>query len=215
MVQWLNRRAFACCLPIIQLCLISASSFPARGESATTRPDIPQTPQEALAQMNDGRFAQLTPDQAIDYYAVNNGAEKKLALLMAESAIENAKLEQAVKKKWGDETATTVSHVIADDTHEDDAQAAWTINGDHAVAQFKADGISPIILIRIQGRWKIDTEAYVIGLGNQLRDGIRFMQQSGVVVKNANEAILKQPFGSGEAFIQYLKKELDKIDPPK
>ena len=115
-------------------------------------------------------------EQAIILYNIKTPPEKQLAEAMAAQMLATAKLESAVRERWGNDAKNRISHLCMDSTAEDVAQATWTITSHHAVARFKPDGMSPLLMIRVNGTWKIDVAAYVADLGDQLQPALRIMK---------------------------------------
>ena len=123
---------------------------------------------------NDGRLATMSFEQAIILYNIKTPPEKQLAEAMAAQMLATAKLEfSAVRERWGNDAKNKISRLCMDSTPDDLTQATWTITPDHAVARFKPDGMSPLLMIRVNGSWKIDVAAYVADLGDQLQPALQ------------------------------------------
>jgi hypothetical protein len=211
--QWLGRVARAHRFLVFGVCLFGVGSRCVRADAATTQPTTQKSPQETLAQWNDGRLGRITLDQATSFYSANTDSEKEMAGIMAAQAIATAKLEQAVRQIWGSDAEAAVARICVDNTPSDDAQATWIISGDHAVARFKVDGMAPLLLVRVQGQWKIDVAGYVADLGNQLPAGLQFMRASTDVLENATDQLTKKnAFNSADDFEKSLKEQMDKLN---
>ena len=178
----------------------------------TSRPSPQGSPQRWLDDLSDGRLAKMTAEQAMSLYSTSTPPELEMARLMAQQTVATATLEESARAKWGNGTATAVAHLCADNTPEDNAQATWTINGNHAVARFKAEGMAPVVLIQIQGGWKIDVASYITGLGEQLPAGLRFMKASIDVLKRLNEDLKRGAFATSDDLIRQLKDAMDKLN---
>jgi hypothetical protein len=178
----------------------------------TTADSRQETPQQALSQMSDGRVARMTADQAISLYQANNDNERRYARLMAGQAIVAAKLEENVGKKWGPHAKAAVAHACQDNTPNDNAKAEWTIADDRAVARFKVDGLAPMLLVRVQGHWKIDVSGYVVGLGAQLDAGMKYVKDSTDILQQANDKLMSsKSFSSVDELTNYVRDSLAKL----
>jgi hypothetical protein len=182
-------------------------------DSPTTNPTTQESPQEALAQMSDGRFAKMNLDEAMSYYSFHNDTEKGMAELMAQQSIVTSKLEESARKKWGDSAEADVAHACVDATPADLAKAIWTVKDDHAIAQFAASGMAPLFLIRDDGQWKVDVSAYIAGLGALLPQGLQYMKASIGVLQTAEDRLTNsEDFSTANDFVMYLQGELNKLN---
>jgi hypothetical protein len=200
-------------LVVFASCTIAIGVVCAFGDSPATMPTTEISPQQTLAQWSDGRLARMTIDQAVSLYYATNPQEIDLAKSMADQAIATAGLEKAVGDKWGESAKNTVAHICMDNTLEDDAQAVWAINGDHAIARFKVDGMAPLLLIRVQGQWKMDVPGYIAGLGNHFSAGIQFMLASTSLLKQDIDLVSNgQKFPAANDFNNYLTEQMNKLN---
>jgi len=134
---------------------------------------------------------------------------------MAADWIASDKLEKAVGDKWGNDAKIAISHVIEDDTPEDDALAEWTIMGDHAIAKFKVEGVDPLLLVQVDGKWKIDVPGYVASYGGpaEVPATRRYMKAYTSMLKRTyKELTQKQAFATVDDLTTYLKAEIAKVD---
>jgi hypothetical protein len=197
------------------LCLFCVRSPSALADSPTTAPTTQESPQEALAKLDNVHLAKMTPEQAASFCSANTDAEKQVAAMMAKSAIAVARLEVATREKWGKDAETAVAHICTDDTADDDAQATWTVQDDHAVAHFKLDTLNPVFLVRVGDNWKLDVAAYVATSGNQVPEMLLSMRRANAVLNSALEELnQKQTFNSADDFTAYLKQEMEKLAAP-
>jgi len=178
---------------------------------STNRPTASLTPQETAAQWNDGRLATMSFEQAMALYNVKTPTEKQLAEVMAAQMLATAKLESVVRERWGNDAKNRISHVCMDSTADDVAQATWTISPDRAAARFKPEGMSPLLMIRVNGAWKIDVAAYVADVGDQLQPTVKLMKgTTASISRTTDELTRSKAYPTADHLARHLQAEFNR-----
>jgi hypothetical protein len=151
-------------------------------------------------------------DEVLPWYEANTAVEKQLARAIATYTVAEARLQKLARTKWGKEAETQIAHLCLSDTHEDDDAAIVTIQGDHAILQFKFPGITPLFLVQSGGAWKMDMAAYVKGLGDQLQPGIKYSYQSADIYVKIADAIAAGKYSKAQEAADALKKATDALN---
>jgi hypothetical protein len=94
---------------------------------------------------------------AIALFTARDEKERKVAEVLANYSLAVARTESTVRQKWGPAADDDFVHALGEKTDADIDQAEVEIHDDHAVVIFKGDDSSPMVLIRLDGHWKVDT----------------------------------------------------------
>ncbi len=185
-------------------------------DETTTQSVWDHTPQDFLAHLTNDRLAVMTVDQVmslIGYFGDTNN-NKASAKLMAIGIINGAKLELAVRTKWGKLAETAVARTLGDSVPDDIAKAKWKFNGHFATATFQADIASPVNLVERNGHWKFDLDTYRIAAGdNALLD--KNSQASNVVLERLIQELAKIDASvKAHAFAKHVQEEMEKLSAP-
>jgi hypothetical protein len=180
----------------------------------TTQPVSDQTPQKYAQTFTNDLVATMTVDQLLGQidYDPDSDKEKAVAKAMAIGVINCSKLEVAVRQRWGKDAEIEVIHACGDDNPDDVAKADWAVDGDRAVAQFQQDGLTPILLIRKNGQWKMDLAGYR-KLEQESSDAFLEDMKEGTqkIEQLATDLAKKDAYPSGDDFIKHVK---DVENPP-
>jgi hypothetical protein len=120
------------------------------------------SPQAFVAYATNDVLAAMSVDQMLPFVSFNPGsdAEKSSAKIVAACNTAEARLEVSARKKWGADGEKAVVQALSDNSPADFQTAVWDISGDKAVATFKNTSLSPVYLVKQDGHWKLDAEAY-------------------------------------------------------
>jgi hypothetical protein len=152
-------------------------------------------------------------ERALQVYHAQGDTEAKFARSMAEQALAEAKLQRAVRDKWGKDVERAVARAITNDTPEDDEAATEKIDGDHATLTFKEETHLPVLyLVKVDNHWKLEVGAFMRDLGDQLERSRQFLQRSTQVVQTAVNALKENKYKGSDDLLVYLKAEYDKLN---
>lgn len=127
------------------------------GGQPSTRPLSPKAQLLAWAEADATRSAaEVLPD-----LRAMTPPERAYAKALAGQTVAAAKLQRAVRDKWGPAGEAAVLHAVGQDTLADDAAATEQVRGDRATVTFDHDDIDPVELVRVDGLWKEDIRAYL------------------------------------------------------
>jgi hypothetical protein len=152
-----------------------------------------------------------TVDDILKVYSAKTDKAKEMSRDMAEQSIAEAKLQKAVRSKWGAEAEQKLAAVCGADTAKDDDDAEEVIKDDHAMLKFKNESMPPLILVKSGGDWKIDCDAYVMGLGGKLKDGEKAMRAITAAVKDPSKELAAGTFPTAAKRVASLKLKLEAI----
>lgn len=193
--------------------LIGASATLA--DSPSTQP-ADGSPQAFVAALTNDKVADMTVKEAMAILAYDPASDKEMqdAKLTAINSIAASKLEVAARKRWGKDGETAVAHAIGDNMPEDVATGDWAVDGDHAVCQFQADGLEPLVLIKKSGQWKLDlTGSRKLG-GIDLDDDLKAQQAATGIIDQLNKDLTdKSAYPTADAFAEHVKDEVSKLGP--
>jgi hypothetical protein len=94
---------------------------------------------------------------ALSLFTTRDDQERKVADVLANYSLAIARTEAAVRQKWGPAADDEFVHALGEKTDADIDQAEIEVHEDHAVVIFKGDDASPMVLVRLDGHWKVDT----------------------------------------------------------
>jgi RNA polymerase sigma factor (sigma-70 family) len=186
------------------------SEPPAATQPAATQP---ATPAEQLAQWQDD-FEHWTPDESMVAYATHNDSEKAMAHAFAVNGVAIARLVKLAKEKWGDAAEQAVSHACMNDTRADDATAQITVDGDHAKLVFKSDVIQDLLLVRENGAWKMDLDAYQQMFAGHVDGVIRANLQSGQIFQKLLADATAGKYATADDLVKDITQQVNLIPPP-
>jgi hypothetical protein len=180
-------------------------------DGPASQPADEGTPQAFLANMTNDRVAAMTVRQMMAFIDFNPDSEKDKAgvRLLAASDVAVARLEVAVRKKWGKDAETAVAHACWDNVPDDAATAQWTITGDHAKATFQLDRLGDLMLVKTDGRWKLDLNGYRNADGDKFSSDLR--TGTAEVRRLMQELANIDPDTTADAFARHVKEEMDKL----
>ena len=158
------------------------------------------------------RAAEASVDDLLKTYAATTDKAKQLAHEMAEQAVSVGKLQKAVRAKWGVDAEQRVAAACASDTVKDDDEAAVIIKEDHGVLKFRNESISPLLLVKSGGDWKIDSDAYVAALGQHVPEAEKAMRAITATIQATSKQLAAGTFFSADDLVASLKKGIDAID---
>jgi len=117
------------------------------------------SPKEALL-AQDAAAKAGSVDADVAFYQTDDDQQKKLARAIAEGDVAIAKLETAVKKKFGKELAAAVVRAAGSEAVAAVKDATEEVAGDHATIRFH-DSESSVPMVRADGKWKISLSDWV------------------------------------------------------
>jgi hypothetical protein len=184
-------------------------------DSPATQP-ADDSPQKFAEGLTNDKVAAMTVDQAMQIldYDPTSDKEKADAKLVAANSITVSKLELAARDKWGKDGEVAVTHALEDNTPDDLVHADWADDGVHAVAQFKGD-LSPMVLIKKAGQWKIDLAGSRKLAHADLDDDLKVEQQASAILDQlAKDIADKNTYPTADAFAQHAKDAMAKLGDP-
>jgi len=171
------------------------------------------TPQAFVAYASNDVLAAMTVDQMLPLVSFNpdSDSEKASAKIVAACNIAEARVELSARQKWGAAGEKAVAQALSDNTPADFQTAIWDINGDKAVATFRSDSLSPVYLVKQDGHWKLDAEAY---RGALSRDKFnKEMENATDVFYRLTQDIAKNDaYSNVDEFTGHVKEEMDKLN---
>lgn len=179
-----------------------------RGFAEDSQAPTPLTPKETIKGWN---LEDKTVDQVLPLFEANTDVERQLARATAIQGIAEARLQKVARKKWGHDAEAVIAHLCLSDTREDDEAATVTTEGDHATVKYNVEGLGPLMLVRINGVWKVDTAWYVRNLAEQLQDAIKYCYRSSDVFVAAADSIYNNRYSNGQDAADDLKKAIDAL----
>jgi hypothetical protein len=203
----LRRVLLACGL--LAVCILRRIAF---ADTPATNP-AGDTPQAFVAYATNDVLAAMSVDQMLPFVSFNpdSESEKASAKIVAACNIAEAHVELSARVKWGADGEKAVAKALSDNTPADFQTAAWDINGNTAVATFKNESLSPVYLVKQDGHWKLDTEAY---RGALSRDKFnKEMQQATDIFDRLTQDIAKNDaYSNVDVFARHAKDEMDKFN---
>jgi hypothetical protein len=180
-------------------------------DGPATQPADDDTPQAFLAGMTDDRIAAMNVRQMMAFidFDPDSDRDRAGARLLATSDVAVAKLEVAVRKKWGTDAETAVAHACWDNVLEDTATAQWTMTGDHAKATFQLERLGNVMLVKTEGHWKLDLSGYRSAAGDKFNSDLR--AGTAEVRRLLQELANIDPDTSAAEFTRHVREEMDKL----
>jgi len=97
----------------------------------------------------------------------------------------------------------------------DDLAADEKIDGEHATVTLKAETrLPPLLLVKVNGQWKIDIAAYMRGIGDDEAPAVQLLGQTTAVVQAAMDGLKSGRFKDNDAVVDYLKLKYDQLASP-
>lgn len=152
-------------------------------------------------------------NQVLTWYEFNTEVEKLLARATAAQAVSVARLQKVVRMKWGLDAETIIAHICLTDTRKDDDSATVTVENNRAIIQYNIPDCAPLLLVQINGVWRIDIASYVHDLGDQLQAGIQYCYRSSDVYAATADAVAADRYSSVKEAANALKKATDALEP--
>ena len=154
-------------------------------------------------------------DQLLKIYSVHGDKEASFARALADLALAEGKLQKVVRNQWGQKAELAVARAIVADTLEDDLAADEKIDGEHATVTLKAETrLPPLLLVKVNGQWKIDIAAYMRGIGDDEAPAVQLLGQTTAVVQAAMDGLKSGRFKDNDAVVDYLKLKYDQLASP-
>lgn len=152
-------------------------------------------------------------EQLLKIYSVHGDKEASFARALADLALVEGKLQKTVRNRWGPKAELAVARAIAVDTLEDDLAADEKIDGEHAIVTLKAETrLPPLLLVKVNGQWKIDVAAYMRDIGDDMAPAVQLLGQTTAIVQAAVDGLNSGRFKDNDAVVDYLKLKIDQIN---
>jgi hypothetical protein len=183
-------------------------------DAPATQPDAVQTPQQFAATLTNDRLAPMTVDEAmaIFQYDSQSDKEKTCARASAAACVIMNRLELAARKKWGKDAETEVTHALGDTLPADYDKADWAIDGDRAVVQFQQSDLTPLILRKKEGQWKVDLSGYNQLYQNNWNEATKQFQDDEKLFRHlSDELASKDAYPTADVFVQHVKDAMAKL----
>lgn len=145
---------------------------PAFGAEPGTQPATPariepvkgETPRQAL-ERGAKVYDQLDVKRAMELfrYDEKDPKERELTASLCEYAVAATRVEQAVRRKLGDEAAVEVVHSIGESTEKDLAEADVKVEGDTATVKLP-NAAEAVKMVRVEGVWKVSMKDLAAGM---------------------------------------------------
>jgi hypothetical protein len=162
--------------------------------SSTTQPD--ELKQAVLGQ--DAAAKSGDVEQDLSFYHADGEQQQKLARAMAQSDVALAKLEKAVKERFGADLASAVVEAAGSETVAKLESVSAKIDGDHATLEL-FDRATFVPMVRVDGKWKISLVAWIkdykAGDVDHLIDA---MSQFATELDHLTKLVTADKFRSGE-----------------
>ena len=177
-------------------------------------PSEAQSVRDTVKEWNK-RAADMTIEEGRNLYEAKTDAEKKVADVMAEFDIAEAKLQKAVKTKWGDVAEKKIAEAFSRDALKDDDEADIVIKGDRAVMTFKNEALGRVLLVKSGGVWKVDCEAFVAEFRGLVSNAEIADTALTEIAKEMSKALASNSFPDFDALLTLLKKKVAALDEAK
>ena len=202
-----SRRGFVAMAGILAIVFVAPFLL---ADAPATAPAEAGTPQGFLQNVTNDRVAAMSDDEVLGIIDFNADSEKDKAdaQLLAANNLAESKLEVAVRKKWGKSAEVAVAHAMLDNVRDDEADAQWTITGDHARADFGAKKLSPVLLVKSGGEWKLDLQGYREAVGDQF---VPILRQATDVTQKLNQELDGNAYANADDFVKHVNEEMGKI----
>ena len=148
---------------------------PAFGAGPETRPLVPariepakdETPRQAL-ERGCKVVNQLDANRAMELfrYDVKDPKERDMTQSLCAYAVAATRVEQAVRRKFGDDAAAEMVHAIGETTEKDLADADVTVDGDTATVKLPHSS-EPVKMVREDGVWKVSVKDLLAGMSDE------------------------------------------------
>jgi hypothetical protein len=202
-------RQLALLIPIVAALLLPLSLF------AQTPPTTqPLSVQDQMAKWQD-EFDQDTPEQVIPEYSAHTDQQRAMARDFADYGVASNQIIEHARAKFGPVVEMAVAHATYSDCRDDDKSATIKIDGDHATVTFKSDNITQLLMVKEDGRWKVDLAGYekLYGANSSIRDMLDETRQSTAIMKQADADLAQGKYDSGFALITDLTNKLNAVQP--
>jgi hypothetical protein len=178
------------------------------GDPATRPWD--DTPQAFLTNMTNDVVAAMTIDQVMGTinFDATSAKETASAKIIAAGIVAQSKLELAVRQRWGKDAEAAVAHASSDNVPSDAATAKMMVNGDHAAAIFQIDSLTPMLLVNVNGHWKIDMAGYE---GMDPKFDRETQAGTALCGRLAQDLQNKDAYPDAGSFTKHVKEEMDKL----
>lgn len=186
-------------------------------DAPATEPVSDQTPQKFAETMSNDIAATKSADDIAKgiAYDSHSADEKKCAMTLANLIIVDSKLEVSARKKWGKDAEANVAHTLGDFIASDVPTMTWKVAGDKATGTFAQPGLIPMLLIRVNGNWKIDLAAYAKFSKEDMGVYAKDLQGAlDVTNKFLGELDDSKDYPTAEKFEQHIKDTLAQMGPP-
>jgi hypothetical protein len=192
------------------LCWAALAEEPAaQPENSQTHPAaIPadETPQQALvrgAKVMD-RF---DVDAAVELYEYSGSLEKQLVKTYCNYAVEVTRVEQAMKKRFGEKQSDAMLHAIGEYAESDLPKATYKTDGDTATVQYADETEPGLHMIRVNDVWKIDVHAEFKDVSDDdLKEEIKEKEALTEKIKPVAKKIEQGKFPTSDALIDEMKQ---------
>jgi hypothetical protein len=150
---------------IFRVCAIVAFSAVATLCGTHAHADAPVDTPEVKAVRDllldwDKNDPKMSLEEARKCYHTTNDKEATFFDYIAHENWEEAKLQQAVRDKWGAQAEAKFAHYQGGSTLEDDQICQIKVDGDHATVTWPdIKDATPLQLIKVDGKWLVDGHA--------------------------------------------------------
>lgn len=154
----------------------------------------------------DKNDAKWSLEQERKCYHTENDKEATYLDFVAHENWEEAKLQQAVRDKWGAEAEAKFAHFLTASTLEDDQVCEIKVDGDHATVTW-ADikDSTPLAMIKVDGKWLVDGHAMYQEATKDDATKAPDMHPTGKVMKQAVADIAAGKFDDVDEFMADFK----------
>ena len=189
-------------------------SIPAPAEPAPTT-------QSAEAEMSTPKKAMLYADRKLQhegvdqemklYHAVGEKQEK-MARAMAEADVALAKIESAVKEKFGQDPSQDVVHALDGKTRADIADATEEVDREKANLKWKDDDEHSVPMIKVDNVWKISVAGMIEGQEeDELTAEIDASKKLTAETLNFAKKVQDGKYKSAEDLVKSITKYMDAL----
>jgi hypothetical protein len=179
-------------------------------ESETRPATQPDSPKQAL-KAQDAAARAGNVDADLSFYRAEDDQQKKLARAIAIGDIAVARLEAAVDRKFGKDSASTVIRAAGSESAAALEAATEKLDGDHATVQFSDTG-SSVPMVRAGGKWKISLGDWVKDAKPERIDQlIAAVEKLAADLDHVTGLVEKDRFRSGEGVRDRVQRLHDQL----
>jgi len=196
------------------LCVFAATLRAEEPGAPPTKSKIPadESPKDALLR-GSRVIEQGDLDAVVALYEVSDPLEREMLTSCCKYYIALTRIELAVRHQFGRRDADELVRALGESTDDDVRKAEVKIAGDKATVSIP--GNSTLIMVRVQGVWKIALHEVRTGMSDEeVKSQTKTNDAMARVLAGLPEKVRRGDFSKAADLIDEAKRLLDSVQPP-